>query len=93
MKINFHSIEGKLIRIKIKECYRELKYIQAGVRQGIALGPILYIVYTNDLPSTESTTATVFADDIAILAVGDKQIAESHQQRNPVANKIDVKTK
>lgn len=62
-------IEGRLFRVKQEDCYSELKDIQAGVPQGSVLGPVLYLLFTSDLPQTEGTTTTTFADDTAILAV------------------------
>lgn len=41
--------------------------INAGVPQGSLLGPILYIIYTYDLPTTNRTFSSVYADDNAIF--------------------------
>lgn len=46
-----------------------MKEIKAGVPQGSVLGPILYLIYTADLPELETVTIATFADDTAILAV------------------------
>jgi len=60
----------RFFRIKQGDAYSELKEINAGVPQGSVLGPVLYLLYTSDLPKLENNTVATFADDTAILAVG-----------------------
>lgn len=63
-------LSDRLFRIKQEDEYSELKDIAAGVPQGSVLGPILYLLYTCDMPQLENVTIATFADDTALLAVG-----------------------
>ena len=41
--------------------------MKAGVPQGSVLGPILYTLYTANIPTTTNSKILTFADDTAIL--------------------------
>ena len=60
-------LSSRTFVIKIKDTYSEVKDIKAGVPQGSVLGPILYTLYTVNIPTTTNNKVLTFADDTAIL--------------------------
>lgn len=52
-------------RVHIDNESSNLFNIQAGVPQGSVLGPILFLVYLNDIPKQPRTHLACFADDTA----------------------------
>ena len=66
----------RFFRIKLEDEYSDLNPIAAGIPQGSILGPILYLIYTSDVPTSSNFFTATFADDTALLATG-KSVEES----------------
>ena len=86
---------------KVNQTTSKSRTISCGVPQGSNLGPILFLLYVNDLPNClKSTSASMFADDTNLTASGNT-ITELHNKLNNdlenihqwlLANKLTLNT-
>ena len=59
-------------RVQVMKCFSEYVDVDMGVPQGSVLGPLLYIIFANDLVNLiRDAHMTTYADDIALTIRGD----------------------
>lgn len=61
-------LSDRLFQVKHGQSKSSFYDIKAGVPQGSVLGPVLYNIFTADLPQSPNAVTATFADDTAILA-------------------------
>ena len=69
-------------------CYSHLKSIDKGVPQGSVLGPILFLVYINDIVNTSEIFKFVIYADDTTLFLKDKNLDSLHSKLNLELNNV-----
>ena len=62
-------LEGRTQKIVVNNCYSKTAPVTSGIPQGSVLGPLLFVIYINDLPDTVDTNTFIFlfADDTKVF--------------------------
>jgi Reverse transcriptase (RNA-dependent DNA polymerase). len=89
-KLDYYGVRGNMFDLLasyltnrqqyvcVNDCESGLLTVESGVPQGSVLGPILFLIFINDLPySIGDATCIVFADDTTLIARGDDLISNS----------------
>lgn len=64
----FSFLELRTFAVRINGTISDTKHIHAGVPQGSVLGPTLFNIFTNDIPTPSPSKVALFADDTAIIS-------------------------
>ena len=77
-KLDHHGIRGKTLdwirafltdrtqKVAVEGVASEPIHVKSGVPQGSVLGPILFLVFINDLPASIRSSSRLFADDCVV---------------------------
>ena len=78
LKLNRYGIDGQLHlwfknfltnwkqRVMVRGSYSDWSPVTSGVPQGSVLGPVMFLIYVNEIPGIITSTAKLFADDTKI---------------------------
>lgn len=62
-------LEDRHFLVKYQDAHTSIFPVKSGVPQGSVLGPVLYLLYTADLPTTNGVVTATYADDTALLSM------------------------
>jgi len=97
-KLKAYGISGPLLdwikdfltdrrqKVIVNQKSSEFKTVTSGIPQGSVLGPILFVIFINDLPETVKTTVKIFADDTKLFHC--TKTAQQQQQLQDDLNKL-----
>ena len=81
-------LENRRIRIRSNGTKSDFFYVSHGVPQGSILGPILFLLYVNDLPNVSKFETTLFADDTN-LHLSNTSLKQLQIEVSREINKVD----
>ena len=98
MKLSQSGISGNLLdllsdflsnrkqRVVVNDQKSEWENVNAGVPQGSSLGPLLFLIYINDLSGDLSSMAKLFADDTFLFNIGPDINTSANELNNDLKN-------
>ena len=71
-------LENRVQRVRVNSCFSNWANVVSGIPQGSILGPLLFIIYINELPNICDSHLFLYADDAKVY----RQIFNSQDKEN-----------
>ena len=76
----FHTCREQ--RVVVSGEHSPWTHVKSGVPQGTAIGPLLFLIYINDLPNTIHSTVPLFAEDCVLYREINNQLDSQELQKD-----------
>ena len=60
-------LTNRTLKVSVNGEFSEIKRVLSGVPQGSVLGPLLFVLFINDLPDNVKSNIKLFADDLKLI--------------------------
>ena len=82
-------LSGRTFRVKVGDTMSDVFKVISGVPQGSVLGPLLFLIYINDIPNGIQSFLLLFADDLKLIV--NTNVKDVTQQDLDILNKWQKK--
>ena len=89
LKLFTSYLTNRYQQTSVDGCFSILELIEWGVPQGSVLGPLLFLIFINDLPLTSNLATWLFADD-TVLVHSDSNLENLMTKMNQEVDKIQT---
>ena len=100
-KLEYYGVRGITLKLfesyltnqyqqtSVDGCLSILELIESGVPQGSILGPLLFLIFINDLPLVSNLATWLFADD-TVLVHSDSNLKNLKMKMNQEVDKFKL---